>query len=174
MVVIAQWIRLRLPFCSPGLKSQAHHLCYFHLWSDCTMSLCLEKDEKHMKRGRVLARLHHIGANFRLTWIVFANILAATSGSICRVSTTPMTSSTNFILSFVDICNSYKTTRVVNGAFLNPTHAIMALTGVTNAHEPSPQPTACSGQSYKAFMIVNYDSRVLIWGIFKSSTTVEL
>ena len=31
---------------------------------------------------------------------------------------------------------------------------------------------AC-GQSYKASMIVNYDSRVIIWGIFKSGTTLE-
>ena len=30
----------------------------------------------------------------------------------------------------------------------------------------------CS-QSYKASTIVNYDSRVVIWGIFKSGTTLE-
>ena len=30
-----------------------------------------------------------------------------------------------------------------------------------------------SGQSYKQFMLVNYDSRVVIWGIFKSGTTLE-
>ena len=30
-----------------------------------------------------------------------------------------------------------------------------------------------SGQSYKRFMIVIYDSRVVIWSIFKSSTTLE-
>ena len=30
-----------------------------------------------------------------------------------------------------------------------------------------------SGQSYKTFMLVNYDSRVVIWGIFKSGTTTE-
>ena len=30
-----------------------------------------------------------------------------------------------------------------------------------------------SGQSYKASTIVNYDSRVVIWGIFKSGTTLE-
>ena len=29
------------------------------------------------------------------------------------------------------------------------------------------------GQSYKASTIVNYDSRVVIWGIFKSGTTLE-
>ena len=26
---IAQWIRLCLPSCRPGLESQAHHLCFF-------------------------------------------------------------------------------------------------------------------------------------------------
>ena len=30
-----------------------------------------------------------------------------------------------------------------------------------------------SGQSYKPFTIVNYDSRVVLWGIFKSGTTLE-
>ena len=30
------------------------------------------------------------------------------------------------------------------------------------------------GQSYKGSTIVNYDSRVIIWGIFKSGTTLEL
>ena len=29
------------------------------------------------------------------------------------------------------------------------------------------------GQSYKNFTIINYDSRVIIWGIFKSGTTLE-
>ena len=28
-------------------------------------------------------------------------------------------------------------------------------------------------QSYKHFMLVNYDSRVVIWGIFKSGMTLE-
>ena len=31
-----------------------------------------------------------------------------------------------------------------------------------------------SGQSYKQFTLVNYNSRVVIWGIFKSGTTLEL
>ena len=30
-----------------------------------------------------------------------------------------------------------------------------------------------SGQSYKHFTLVNYDSRVVIWGNFKSGTTLE-
>ena len=29
------------------------------------------------------------------------------------------------------------------------------------------------GQSYKHFMLVNYDSRVVIWGIFQSGMTLE-
>ena len=32
--------------------------------------------------------------------------------------------------------------------------------------------TSC-GQSYKHFTLVNYDSRVVIWGIFQSGTTLE-
>ena len=30
-----------------------------------------------------------------------------------------------------------------------------------------------SGQSYKHFTLVNYDSRVVIWGNFKLGTTLE-
>ena len=30
-----------------------------------------------------------------------------------------------------------------------------------------------SGQSYKHFTLVNYESRVIIWDIFKSGTTLE-
>ena len=33
--------------------------------------------------------------------------------------------------------------------------------------------TLCCGQSYKGSTIVNYDSRVVKWGIFKSGTTLE-
>ena len=31
-----------------------------------------------------------------------------------------------------------------------------------------------SGQSYKQLTLVIYESRVVIWGIFKSGTTLEL
>ena len=34
-------------------------------------------------------------------------------------------------------------------------------TGFYNDHGPSPQPKACSGQSYKHFTLVIYDSRVV-------------
>ena len=34
--------------------------------------------------------------------------------------------------------------------------------------------TATRGQSYKQFTLVIYDSRVVIWGIFQSGTTLEL
>ena len=44
---IAQWIRLRLPFCCPGFNSQAHHQCLhqiiFELW-------CVEKTRINKKR----------------------------------------------------------------------------------------------------------------------------
>ena len=33
---IAQWIRLRLPSCRPGFKSQARHLCFF-IYSICAI-----------------------------------------------------------------------------------------------------------------------------------------
>ena len=32
--------------------------------------------------------------------------------------------------------------------------------------------TIC-GQSYNHFTIINYDSSIVIWGIFKSGTTLE-
>ena len=35
------------------------------------------------------------------------------------------------------------------------------------------QDQSLSGQSYKHFTILNYDSRVIIWGIFKSGMTLE-
>ena len=35
-----------------------------------------------------------------------------------------------------------------------------------------PKPSS-SGQSYKQFTLIIYDSRVVIWGIFKSGTTLE-
>ena len=38
--------------------------------------------------------------------------------------------------------------------------------GAPNRHKTS-------GQSYETFMLINYDSRVLIWGIFQSGTTLE-
>ena len=36
-----------------------------------------------------------------------------------------------------------------------------------------PAKNAPCGQSYKHFTLVNYDSRVVIWGIFQSGTTLE-
>ena len=81
-----------------------------------------------------------------------------------------------------------KTSFILNKIFyLNPTTTRTAFTGVTNTYEPSSQPTTTgsqhavlrpqqevtSGQSYKASMIVNYNSRVVIWGILKSGMTLE-
>ena len=37
-----------------------------------------------------------------------------------------------------------------------------------------PTSSVTSGQSYKASTIVNYDPRVVIWGIFKSGTPLGL
>ena len=36
----------------------------------------------------------------------------------------------------------------------------------------TPPVDSTSGQSYKQFTIVIYESRVVIWGIFKSGTTL--
>ena len=41
---IAQWIRLRLPSCHHGFKSQAHHLRFYHLYYLCC--IC------HLKRTK--------------------------------------------------------------------------------------------------------------------------
>ena len=36
-----------------------------------------------------------------------------------------------------------------------------------------PSSITTSGQSYKTFTLVNYESRVVIWGICQSGTTLE-
>ena len=53
------------------------------------------------------------------------------------------------------------------------------LTGLVNAFTQSSKEKKdllkiirTSGQSYKHFMLVNYDSRVVIWGIFQSGMTL--
>ena len=50
---IALWIRLHLPFCRPGLKSQAYHLCLLHLWSNFVLylSLCWEGNRNKQKEA---------------------------------------------------------------------------------------------------------------------------
>ena len=51
--------------------------------------------------------------------------------------------------------------------------------GLNSAADPDPSNHhylpgfAACGQSYKASTIVIYNSRVVIWGIFKSGTTLE-
>ena len=52
--------------------------------------------------------------------------------------------------------------------FLKPTQIILTLSlqGKVSLY--------ISGQSYKQFTLIIYDSRVVIWGIFKSGTTLEL
>ena len=48
---IAQWFRLRPP---SWFESQAHHLCFFHLYSNFVLYLSLrwEEDENKQKGGR--------------------------------------------------------------------------------------------------------------------------
>ena len=46
---IAQWIHLCLPYCRPGLESQAHHLCFYEL--------CLVENTKINKKRPRLAHL---------------------------------------------------------------------------------------------------------------------
>ena len=43
VAVIAQWIRLRLPFSSPGFESQAHHLT-FYIYSQILYYIMLRKE----------------------------------------------------------------------------------------------------------------------------------
>ena len=37
VAAIAQWFRLRLPFCGPGFESQAHHLRFFSIFIEIVM-----------------------------------------------------------------------------------------------------------------------------------------
>ena len=51
---IAQWIFLRLPFCGPGFKSQAHHLDFYVVkFSTIFAGIVLTEGRKSTKRGRV-------------------------------------------------------------------------------------------------------------------------
>ena len=50
--------------------------------------------------------------------------------------------------------------------YIKTTSSLVTLTGITKTHGPSPQPRTSSGQSYKQFMIVIYESGVVIWAIF--------
>ena len=46
---VAQWIRLRLPSCRPGFKSQAHHLRFFQFKFEIEH---VEKTKINRKIGR--------------------------------------------------------------------------------------------------------------------------
>ena len=48
--IISLWIRLRLPYCSPGFESQAQLLCFFNLYSNSD-----EKWTKNIKNRPALA-----------------------------------------------------------------------------------------------------------------------
>ena len=50
----------------------------------------------------------------------------------------------------------------------------MLLFACTETSKSKPVKQDACGQSYKQFRIVIYESRVVIWGIFKSGTTLEL
>ena len=62
-VTIAQWIRLHLPFCRPGL-SPKHTIHAFIIYSICAICICRVKRKKINKRGLVWPILnkknHHI------------------------------------------------------------------------------------------------------------------
>ena len=66
VAAIAPWFRLRLPFCGPGFKSQAHHLRFFQL---VLLKLYQENNEnKHKRPG-----LAHLKKPFH--WFVYIYIL---------------------------------------------------------------------------------------------------
>ena len=44
---IAQWIRLRLPSCHPGVESKVYHLCFYQF-----IIVSCGKDKYKRKRGR--------------------------------------------------------------------------------------------------------------------------
>ena len=64
-------------------------------------------------------------------------------------------------------------TRSFVSFLITPNPTLMAFTGVTNAHGPSSQPIACSGQSYKASTITIYYSRVVSISNLLVITTLE-
>ena len=45
---IAQWIRLRLPFCCPGFQSQAYHLSFYKI-----IVVSCRKDENKRKEAGI-------------------------------------------------------------------------------------------------------------------------
>ena len=51
VAAIAQWFHLRLPSCSPGFKSQAHHLRFFSI----CIEIVLRKEQKINKKRLGLA-----------------------------------------------------------------------------------------------------------------------
>ena len=81
---VAHWIRLYLPSCHPRFESQAHHLCFYHLWYLCY--ICHVKSTKINKKRPGLAHLKKINVHRikpKGTWIflwqysAFGDIAAA-------------------------------------------------------------------------------------------------
>ena len=73
----------------------------------------------------------------------------------------------------------FQRTLTIGGRITRNQNLILFIRGKAISGEPIikgtsqlPNPPGC-GQSYKQFTIVIYDSRVVIWGNFKSGTTLE-
>ena len=76
------------------------------------------------------------------------------------------------VVLLIGSAKSYNYKYKVSKKFTNkslPTNSLMA--GVESAITYNLGSTC--GQSYKHFTLVNYDSRVVKWGIFQSGTTLE-
>ena len=67
VAAIAPWFCLRLPSCSPGFESQAHHLCFFNYWN------CNEKRTKINKKRPGLAHLKKQRSNRELELLLVEN-----------------------------------------------------------------------------------------------------
>ena len=57
---IAQWSRLRLPFCRPWLECQAHHLHFYHTIVVNMCYICHVKRTKKNKKRPDLADLKNV------------------------------------------------------------------------------------------------------------------
>ena len=51
VATVAQWINLRLPFCGPGFKSQAHYLRFLQSIFLLYLLLCWETYENKQKEA---------------------------------------------------------------------------------------------------------------------------
>ena len=76
---IAQWIFLRLPSCHPGLKSQAHHLCFFQFilfkFYICQLNWNVKRTKINKKRPRLALFKKTKNINRRLALFKSINII---------------------------------------------------------------------------------------------------